>query len=63
MEELKLKIKEISERIKELREIENVSVAEMARLTGVCCLFSIMKLRRISISSLVIVGDSDNILA
>ncbi len=35
MEELKLKIKEISERIKELREIENVSVAEMAKLTGV----------------------------
>ena len=35
MEELKLKIKEISERIKELRQIENVSVAEMAKLTGV----------------------------
>ncbi|MBR2322255.1 MAG: AMP-binding protein [Clostridia bacterium] len=35
MEELKLKIKEISERIKELREIENVTVAEMAKLTGV----------------------------
>ncbi len=35
MEELKLKIKEISERIKELREIENVSVSEMAKLTGV----------------------------
>ena len=35
MEELKLKIKEISERIKELRQIENLSISQMATLTGV----------------------------
>ncbi len=35
MKELDFKIKEIAERIKELREIENLSVAEMALKTGV----------------------------
>ncbi|MBO7214532.1 MAG: AMP-binding protein [Clostridia bacterium] len=35
MEQLTLKIKEIASRIKELRLIENVSVADMAMLTGV----------------------------
>ena len=35
MKELDFKIKEIAGRIKELREIENLSVAEMAKRTGV----------------------------
>ena len=35
MNELTLKIKEIASRIKELREIENISIGEMAKLTGV----------------------------
>ena len=35
MESLNLKIREIAERIKELREIEGLSCAEMANFTGV----------------------------
>ena len=35
MNDLTLKIKEIASRIKELREIQNLSISEMAKLTGV----------------------------
>ena len=35
IKELDFKIKEIAGRIKELREIENLSVADMAQKTGV----------------------------